>query len=95
MSMRNIAIIAHVDHGKTSLTAASDNANWWRVFLLALIAVAREGSETVVFLSGTIEEIDGRPFGNLTVELPAADLGRVRDFLHAQDLRTEVLGHVG
>ena len=40
---------------ETSLTAASDSANWWRVFLLALIAVAREGSETVVFLSGTIE----------------------------------------
>ena len=40
---------------ETSLTAASERANWWRVFLLALIAVAREGSETVVFLSGTIE----------------------------------------
>lgn len=40
---------------ETSLTAASDSSNWWRVFLLALIAVAREGSETVVFLSGTIE----------------------------------------
>lgn len=40
---------------ETSLSAASERANWWRVFLLALIAVAREGSETVVFLSGTIE----------------------------------------
>jgi high-affinity iron transporter len=40
---------------ETSLSAASESANWWRVFVLALIAVAREGSETVVFLSGTIE----------------------------------------
>ena len=60
--------------------------------------LSRIGSQLGVdasILSGTIEEIDGRPFGNLTVELPAADLSRVRDFLHAQDLRTEVLGHVG
>lgn len=40
---------------ETSLTAASQRANWWRVFVLAMVAVAREGSETVVFLSGTIE----------------------------------------
>ncbi|MBV0892838.1 ATP-binding cassette domain-containing protein [Paracoccus sp. Z118] len=60
--------------------------------------LSRIGSELGVetsILSGTIEEIDGRPFGNLTVELPAGTLDRVQAFLHAQNLRTEVLGHVG
>lgn len=39
---------------ETSLQDAAARANWWAVFFLALIAVAREGSETVVFLFGTI-----------------------------------------
>jgi high-affinity iron transporter len=39
---------------ETSLQRAADQSNWWGVFLLALIAVAREGSETVVFLYGTL-----------------------------------------
>ena len=46
-------------------------------------------------LGGSIEEIDGRPFGNLTVQVPAEALPRAQDYLHAHDLRTEVLGHVG
>jgi high-affinity iron transporter len=48
-------------HGRTlkrdienSLQGAADRSNWWGVFVLALIAVAREGSETVVFLYGTL-----------------------------------------
>uniref|UniRef100_Q07KD3 Iron permease FTR1 n=1 Tax=Rhodopseudomonas palustris (strain BisA53) TaxID=316055 RepID=Q07KD3_RHOP5 len=48
-------------HGRTlkrdienSLQSAADRSNWWGVFVLALIAVAREGSETVVFLYGTL-----------------------------------------
>ncbi|KIZ40374.1 MULTISPECIES: FTR1 family protein [Rhodopseudomonas] len=48
-------------HGRTlkrdiesSLQSAADRSNWWGVFALALIAVAREGSETVVFLYGTL-----------------------------------------
>lgn len=39
---------------ETSLQQAADRSNWWGVFVLALIAVAREGSETVVFLYGTL-----------------------------------------
>ena len=39
---------------ETSLQGAADRSNWWGVFMLALIAVAREGSETVVFLYGTL-----------------------------------------
>ncbi len=39
---------------ETSLQDAAERANWWAVFFLALIAVAREGSETVVFLFGTL-----------------------------------------
>jgi len=34
-----------------SLSASVQTQNWWGVFALAAIAVAREGSETVVFLS--------------------------------------------
>ncbi len=48
-------------HGRTlkrdmeaSLTAAAARAQWWSVFLLAAVAVAREGSETVIFLYGTL-----------------------------------------
>lgn len=48
-------------HGRTlkrdleqGLNAAARQDHWWAVFLLALFAVAREGSETVVFLYGTI-----------------------------------------
>lgn len=48
-------------HGRTlkrdiesGLRAAATGENWWAVFVLAMLAVAREGSETVVFLYGTI-----------------------------------------
>jgi len=39
---------------ETALKDASVHANWWGVFALASIAVAREGAETVVFLFGTL-----------------------------------------
>lgn len=39
---------------ETSLQDAAERSSWWTVFFLALIAVAREGSETVVFLFGTV-----------------------------------------
>lgn len=62
------------EHGRTlkrdiesSLTTASERANWWRVFALALVAVAREGSETVVFLSGTLEAARRGAFGAVTL----------------------------
>lgn len=48
-------------HGRTlksdlhsGLAEAADKRQWWGVFALALIAVAREGSETVVFLYGIL-----------------------------------------
>jgi high-affinity iron transporter len=53
-------------HGRTlkrelesALQEAADQANWWGVFVLAAIAVAREGAETVVFLSGTLSAARG------------------------------------
>ncbi len=39
---------------ETGLSAAGDQRQWWAVFVLAALAVAREGSETVVFLYGTL-----------------------------------------
>lgn len=56
-------------HGRTlkkditsGLTAASRNNHWWGVFTLALIAVAREGSETAVFLYGSLAGASGATF---------------------------------
>lgn len=53
-------------HGRTlkremeaGLDAAASHQRWGAVFLLALIAVAREGSETVVFLYGTLAAAGG------------------------------------
>ena len=42
---------------ETSLQDAAARSSWWSVFILALVAVAREGSETVVFLFGTIAAV--------------------------------------
>jgi high-affinity iron transporter len=43
----------------TALQKDADNSNWWGVFTLAAIAVAREGAETVVFLAGTLSAARG------------------------------------
>lgn len=37
-----------------ALQSAADRSHWWGVFALALLAVAREGVETVIFLYGTL-----------------------------------------
>lgn len=56
-------------HGRTlkkeitsGLTTASENEHWWGVFTLALVAVAREGSETAVFLYGSLANVSGASF---------------------------------
>ncbi|WP_421695395.1 FTR1 family iron permease [Aestuariivirga sp.] len=56
-------------HGRTlkkditsGLSAASRKEQWWGVFTLALIAVAREGSETAVFLYGSLASATGVSF---------------------------------
>jgi high-affinity iron transporter len=68
-------------HGRTlkrdlegSLDKAVATENWWGVFLLALIAIAREGSETVVFLTGILSvDLGGGRLGAIA----AAGLGLV------------------
>lgn len=39
---------------ETQLSTAIARQSWWGVFVLALVAVAREGSETVIFLYGIV-----------------------------------------
>lgn len=39
---------------ETGAKASMRDSNWWGLLVLVMIAVAREGSETVVFLYGTI-----------------------------------------
>ena len=48
------------------------NDNWWGLFLLVAIAVAREGSETVVFLYGTVSAGGG---GGDMIKLALAGVG--------------------
>ena len=57
---------------ESALQGAADRDNWWSVFALAAIAVAREGSETVVFLAGTISAARD---GALGLTIGAAALG--------------------
>jgi high-affinity iron transporter len=45
-------------HLESGLSRQAKQANWWGVLALAAIAVAREGSETVVFLYGTLAAAD-------------------------------------
>ncbi|GGY16717.1 FTR1 family iron permease [Paludibacterium paludis] len=71
MVLSAAALIVHMVrwmrlHGRTlkrdiesGLAAQAERSNWWGVSLLAGLAVAREGSETVVFLYGTLSAADG------------------------------------
>lgn len=52
-----------------SLKQSTKNQNWWGVFSLAAIAVAREGSETVVFLSSLAIGSDGFASGQFWLAL--------------------------
>ncbi len=54
-------------HGRTLKSELQEGAresvhqsNWWGLLILVMIAVAREGSETVVFLYGTVAAGQGR-----------------------------------
>lgn len=59
---------------ETALSGAALRRSWWGVFVLAGLAVLREGSETVVFLWGSLA---GRPLDTLGAPLAAALLGFV------------------
>ena len=55
------AVIDAISSGELESGARSSvaNDNWWGLFVLVAIAVAREGSETVVFLYGTVAAGEG------------------------------------
>lgn len=57
---------------ETALSGAATERRWWGVFTLAMLAVLREGSETVVFLWGSLA---GRPLGALAAPGVAALVG--------------------
>ncbi len=52
-----------------SLSDSTQHQNWWGVFSLAAIAVAREGSETVVFLSSLAMGSNGFASGRFWLAL--------------------------
>ncbi|BEV73131.1 MULTISPECIES: FTR1 family protein [unclassified Paludibacterium] len=61
-------------HGRTlkrdieqGLSAQAEQQNWWGVLTLAALAVGREGSETVVFLYGTLSAADHATLLNLVL----------------------------
>ncbi len=54
-------------------TNLSGEKNWWGVFFLAMIAVGREGSETVMFLYGSLLQLDS--FASYMSFFMAASIG--------------------
>lgn len=55
---------------ESSLSTAIAAGSWWGVFALALIAVAREGSETVVFIYGILSAgVMGSPLAGILAGL--------------------------
>lgn len=63
---------------EAGLSQATQAGRWWTVFILALIAVSREGSETVVFLYGLLAAGPGYAVGNAVL---AAATGLLLAFL--------------
>jgi D-methionine transport system ATP-binding protein len=59
-----------------------------------LARLARDLNIETNILSGSVDEIAGRPFGTLVVGVPEAALATTLDFLKQYGLDTEVLGHV-
>lgn len=61
-----------------------------------LSQLSRELGIDLNILSGSVDEITGRPFGTLVVSMPndPAKLERALAFLKSRDLATEVLGYV-
>ena len=51
---------------ENGLNEARNNKQWWGIYLLALIAVAREGSETVVFIYGLMSSVSKEPIALYT-----------------------------
>ncbi|GAA5784769.1 hypothetical protein GCM10007860_23490 [Chitiniphilus shinanonensis] len=71
-------------HGRTlkrelegGLSNAVSRANWWGLTVLVMVAVAREGSETVVFLYGSVAGADAAQWPHL---LLAGALGLLAAF---------------
>jgi high-affinity iron transporter len=67
-------------HGRTmkkdlesGLEESAKSSSWWGVFFLAMIAVGREGSETVMFLYGSLLQLDS--FGSYVNFFVAAAIG--------------------
>jgi D-methionine transport system ATP-binding protein len=59
-----------------------------------LARLARDLNIEANILSGSVDEIAGRPFGTLVVGVPEQSLATTLDFLNKHGLDTEVLGHV-
>ncbi|MFL5205295.1 MAG: NIL domain-containing protein, partial [Microvirga sp.] len=59
-----------------------------------LARLARDLNIETNILSGSVDEIAGRPFGTLVVGVPEQFLATTLDFLNKHGLDTEVLGHV-
>ncbi len=69
---------------ETGLSSAAAREHWWAVFILAAIAVAREGSETVVFLYGTIAAAKDTAFGSALLSIAAGFAAALGTFLMMQ-----------
>lgn len=66
------------------LSSAVARDHWWSVFILAAIAVAREGSETVVFLYGTVAAAADTGFGTVMLSIAAGFLAALATFAAMQ-----------